>query len=301
MYRLSSHRYRSNGNGNGNGNGAAPSAAAGAAIAQRERDPRHLRLAICTMAKSEDDYLYEWVDYHYRLGFDEIHVLQHGDWRYHGPLHPALRLGTMPKEMRQGPAMDGWLRQHHGDFDWAVFIDVDEYIVLANGDNYMPTFLSRYSHAGAVRLNWRLFGTSGLEDNGDRRTVARFTRCSQTLSLVTKLAINLAYWNDNTVLRTVHDIFGIDNVINVNGDPAPTRDDPGTGMPQRMNIAYINHYYTRTPQEYRRKLERASGYQFAPRYVQWRLDNYLPRAAEKWSADECLLALNFQRTGKFIA
>lgn len=40
-----------------------------------------MKTALVCIAKDEDDYLKEWVDYHLRIGFDEIFVYQN-NWRY---------------------------------------------------------------------------------------------------------------------------------------------------------------------------------------------------------------------------
>jgi hypothetical protein len=151
-----------------------------------------VKTAVCCIAKNEDDYLAEWVDYNARLGFDEIHVLQHGDWRYRGPAHPALRLGEFPQDMHQRDALNGWLDAHRHDFDWAAFFDVDEYLVLKNGDCNVKDFLARYDRHGGVAVNWKRFGDAGLEDDGDRRIVARFTRCEAGLSHEVKTIAHLS-------------------------------------------------------------------------------------------------------------
>jgi len=34
------------------------------------------KIALVTMAKDEDFYLQEWIDYHLKLGFDDIFIYQ---------------------------------------------------------------------------------------------------------------------------------------------------------------------------------------------------------------------------------
>ena len=42
------------------------------------------KIALVCFAKNEDLYLQEWIDYHIKLGFDDIHVFQN-DWRFKDP------------------------------------------------------------------------------------------------------------------------------------------------------------------------------------------------------------------------
>jgi hypothetical protein len=39
------------------------------------------KIALVCMAKNEDYYLQEWINYHLKLGFDGIHIFQN-NWRF---------------------------------------------------------------------------------------------------------------------------------------------------------------------------------------------------------------------------
>ncbi len=42
-----------------------------------------MKTALVCIAKNEDYYIDEWIKYHLKLGFSDIHVYQN-DWRYAG-------------------------------------------------------------------------------------------------------------------------------------------------------------------------------------------------------------------------
>jgi hypothetical protein len=42
-----------------------------------------MKVAICCIAKNEDNYIDEWIEYHLKLGIDDIHVHQN-NWKYNG-------------------------------------------------------------------------------------------------------------------------------------------------------------------------------------------------------------------------
>jgi hypothetical protein len=42
-----------------------------------------MRVALVCIAKNEDPYIQEWIDYNKKLGFDDIFIYQN-DWRWDG-------------------------------------------------------------------------------------------------------------------------------------------------------------------------------------------------------------------------
>ena len=40
-----------------------------------------MRIALVCVAKNEENYIQEWIDYHLKLGFDDIIIYQN-DWEY---------------------------------------------------------------------------------------------------------------------------------------------------------------------------------------------------------------------------
>lgn len=259
-----------------------------------------MRTAICCIAKNEDDYLFEWSDYHYRLGFDEIHVLQHGDWRYAGRMHPAMRFGQFRQSMHQRDALNMWLDEHRMDFDWVAFFDVDEYLVLKNGDNSVKDFLLRYDNFGAVAINWRRFGDSGLEDNGDRRVVERFTRCEPSLSQEVKLIAHTARLSSEAHLADAHTILPLDGVVNCVGNQVTDWMINQRNLPECLGIAQLNHYFTKTRGEWKRKVDTSRGYFYSDSDYEWRLGLFEHYHAGKYNESEDMSALNFQWTGNFL-
>lgn len=259
-----------------------------------------MKTAICCIAKNEDDYLAEWVDYNARLGFDEIHVLQHGDWRYCGPAHPALRLGVFPQDMHQRDALNGWLDDHRHDFDWAAFFDVDEYLVLKSGDCNVKDFLVRYDEHGGVAVNWKRFGDAGLEDDGDRRIVARFTRCEAGLSHEVKTIAHLAALPEDARLADCHTVLPLELTVNCAGRPMTEWMMNCLDLDECAGIACLNHYFTKTLGEWRRKVDTACGYFFPAQDYDWRMGLFEYYHDGRYNEAEDLDAATFQATGHFL-
>lgn len=119
-----------------------------------------MKTAICVLAKDEDPYIEEWLDYHFKLGIDDIFLIQHDGWRYKGKQYAGLHLSSVEHDVRQEAALNDCLHEIGDGFDWILFIDVDEFVCLKNGDNDIKTFLSRYEDYSGVCFNWRFFGDS---------------------------------------------------------------------------------------------------------------------------------------------
>ena len=50
-----------------------------------------MKVALVCIAKNEDLYIDEWIDYHFKLGFDEIFVYQN-NWRFNKDIENALKI-----------------------------------------------------------------------------------------------------------------------------------------------------------------------------------------------------------------
>ena len=103
-----------------------------------------LRVALVCIAKDEDDYIEEWIEYHLKLGVDEIFIYQN-DWRA-SLKHKRnnVHLIEFDGNCRQLPAYNDFIDKHSGDFDFAIFIDVDEFICLVR-DLDIKSFLINYA------------------------------------------------------------------------------------------------------------------------------------------------------------
>ena len=151
-----------------------------------------LRVALVCIAKNEDDYINEWIDYHLKLGVDEIFVYQN-DWRMTRQQDSrVVHFIEFDGSCRQLSAYNDFIDNHSGEFDFAIFIDVDEFVCLVR-DRDIKSFLLKYRGYGAVCLNWRFFGDNGLSSvrDGDYALVNRFTRCGKRLDRLVKTILNL--------------------------------------------------------------------------------------------------------------
>ena len=128
-----------------------------------------MRVAISSIAKMENNYVNEWIDYHLAIGFDHIFLFDNND--LNGERLSEVIKNTnvtiiekfigIPKSQKES---NNYCYNTYGSkYDWIAFIDVDEFIRIdKNKFNNIKEFLSdiKFSNCDLVRLNWRLFDDS---------------------------------------------------------------------------------------------------------------------------------------------
>ena len=165
-----------------------------------------LRVALICIAKDEDNYINEWIDYHLKLGVDEIFIYQN-DWRMKPVAHPNVHLIEFDGDCKQLAAYNDFIINRSTPFDFGIFIDVDEFVCLIR-DKDIKRFLLHYVEHAAVGLNWRFFGDNGRKDIGTDgySLLKRFTRCGKKLNKHIKTIVNFKRIPADARFSTPHHI-----------------------------------------------------------------------------------------------
>lgn len=115
-----------------------------------------MKTVICAIAKNEGKYIEDFCQYHLALGFDEIHIYDNGTEIPFNEerviVHPFRNVNRMP----QLKAYRDFLK--NVDYDWASFIDIDEFITLdgySNIKEYLGTFPETVDQ---VRIYEKVYG-----------------------------------------------------------------------------------------------------------------------------------------------
>lgn len=134
------------------------------------------RVALCCIAKDEDRYIDEWIQYHLRLGFDTIFVFRDNwDWQGRSKYNQGVVSGNAVRgENPQVPTYNYFLSTYGEYYEWVLFIDVDEFLVLKKHDN-VKSYLEAHSGDESIGVNWVLFGSREF-DHGDESGQKRGVR-----------------------------------------------------------------------------------------------------------------------------
>lgn len=201
-------------------------------------------IALVCIAKNEDLYLSEWINYHYKLGFDHIFIYQN-DWRWNVSVrHPGAHYLEMDGPCQQISAYNDFLKTYGKNYEWVAFLDVDEFLVLKKHDS-AKRFLRSFDGAPAVGINWALFG-----DNNqcapilDYSCLRRFTKRNRDLISLIKSIVRPSL----VKVTGIHGPDGVD-IIGANGSMFRGSENPLGDL----GVAQVNHYFCKTIMEFNAK------------------------------------------------
>lgn len=204
-----------------------------------------MKVALVCIAKNEDHYIQEWITYHKKIGFDDIFIYQN-DWRCDVNEENVYKF-VLDGHNTQPKCYNIFIKEYKNEYDWAAFLDVDEFLVLKKHTN-VKEFINDYILYPSIGINWVLFGNNNLEESvSDYSMIERFTKRQEKVNSHIKSIVNLK----NTVIMNIHCPVNIHNVdCNHNkffGPFNPKGDD---------GIAQINHYFCKTRREWIEKIGR---------------------------------------------
>ena len=137
-----------------------------------------MKCTICCIARGEDNYIDQWIQYHLKLGFDDIYV-HCNDWIYQGKYINDERVILINYNGRnkQMVCYNEFIKNHYKEYDWCAFIDIDEFITLKQHKD-IHSFLENYNQYNSLGLNWLQFVTGDVKYDGKNFSlINRFKQC----------------------------------------------------------------------------------------------------------------------------
>lgn len=218
------------------------------------------KLAIVSMFKNTAPYMKEWIEYHRLVGVDHF-------WLYNDAssdhwdevLQSYIEEGIV--EVFDWPATKPWwvddqvrafqdgLSRALGKTDWVALIDQDEFLLPMQENSVVDCLNEHFSHASAVYVNWRCFGTSQVTLKENEPMLQRLISCApkfHSSSGVGKSIVRPEHVLIDAVWY-VHHCPLIDEAIFLNGDGSQTLkkitwDDWHTDAQLHDTFLRINHY-----------------------------------------------------------
>lgn len=204
-----------------------------------------MKVALVAIAKNEDNYIDEWINYNLKLGFDNI-IIYMNDWNYSFKNDKVIPI-VFNGKAKQMPAYNHFI-ENNTEFDYAAFFDIDEFLVLKKHKN-IQDFINDYKDYDGISINWYLFGDNNLSKiiNNNYSCISRFTRrenkMNEHVKTISKLTKDLKFFHPHNSNKAAisTDYKKIVGPFNKDG-----KDD----------IAQINHYFCKTKPEYIQKMNR---------------------------------------------
>jgi Glycosyltransferase family 92 len=224
-------------------------------------------LSICAIYRDEAPYLREWVEFHRLVGVERFHLYNNRSVDDHlRVLAPRIDDGTVvvkdwPMYPGQHAAYNDCLGEHRDDTRWIAFIDIDEFLFSPTGAP-LPEVLDGYEQWPGIGVNRLRFGTSGHKTRPAGLVIENYTYRAPLSRYLVK---SIANPRRTSHCLTAH-IFAYEDGVAVdeNGNPLvrpeKTPDVPpeyaSYTEPFTASRLRINHYATRSEEEFRRKAKR---------------------------------------------
>ena len=143
--------------------------------------------AILTV-RNEGAFLIDWLAHHRAVGVSDFLVFSNDcDDGTAEMLDRLQELGWLTHLPNPGPWDEGpqWAALKQAErhpllrkSDWAIAIDIDEFINIHVGNRTLSALLERHPQADAFPLTWRMFGNNGISEIADLPVFTRFTRAA---------------------------------------------------------------------------------------------------------------------------
>lgn len=210
-----------------------------------------MKTAICAIIKDEHLFLEEWIEWHLGLGFDAIHLFEDKGSKSHEEIcakysNVYLRryeddeqvrelLSENGSSHRQHVLYDWFAREYKNTYNWAAFIDLDEFVFF--GDGYdLDKLCQEFEPYAGVLLNWRMMGANG-----------HLKRPSSVIDGYTKDAVmthpfEASWWHKSMV--NLNRFVGFQNLHRAL--MAVNTHHESTHLLMHYDKAWINHYFTKS-------------------------------------------------------
>lgn len=222
-------------------------------------------VACCAIMKNESPYIHEWVAHYTSLGFDEIAIYENDSSDRTPYLLSKLQENghityfkwpSLDRKSPQISAYEDYIKQT--DCDWVLFCDADEFLILNEHDN-VSDFISEFSDdITCISVNWHIFGSSNLEKREKGLVIQRFQYASQN-SFEINRHVKSFVRPSSVVNMHIHAPETSGSTVYSDGSPLHfSEGNIGIAPGINLNKAAINHYFTKTKEEWEVKKNRGN-------------------------------------------
>ncbi len=146
--------------------------------------PARFNTAICLLIKDENEYINEWLEWHIGVGFEHFYIYDNGS---KVPIRESVDEPYLPYctfidysqgySCLQSDCYNHALSTYGDAAKWLAFIDTDEFIRTIDGAN-INDFLREYEQFDGLYVRWLMYNANGQRHKDNRPQRERFTRLS---------------------------------------------------------------------------------------------------------------------------
>jgi hypothetical protein len=223
-------------------------------------------LAVVAIVKNEAPYIVEWIEYHKIIGVEKFYIydndstdglpeilrkyIESGEVVYH--IWHELQIHQMK-------VYNTAIKKHRNESRWMAFIDIDEFIVPVKKETLPDVMINitnnlRQKLPAGIAISWLQFGYSGHYSKPSGFVIENYTRRDSEIHVLVKSIVNprtvLLFTNPHVATH----LFGLWTInekgIKLKKPIIQEKSD------RSVNEIRINHYFTKSYEEYLQKCER---------------------------------------------
>lgn len=218
-----------------------------------------MNFLLCAIAKCENKYILEWVQWHLKLGFNKIVIYDNNDpegERISDTIGNLAGVEIVDWRGRKQASCETQVAAYndcykkHLDVEWIFFLDIDEFLEFKEGVSLKSFFMNVWTkNANVIKFHWKCYGDSGYidEQNGLVTETYKELCTDRNTNLNTKSAYRGGL--ENLKILNVHYCNDVGKIYYQSGavckNPCSTTDN---------NINYDNgwvrHYVTKSLEEF---------------------------------------------------
>lgn len=224
--------------------------------------------SLCLIIRDENEYLEEWLRWHIGQGVEHFYIYDHDSKQ---PVKEFIEeLGVQISEKitiiewkgkhadAQPDAYNNCLNRFRGESRWIGFIDADEHVRVNTGQT-LPEFLRAYEEYAGVFANWITYSAGGQIKEKPGPLRKRFQKeCHEDwwLDKAGKVIIQPYYMTD----IVIHNGRAADGFYVVDAHGEKVYNYSLTDSHPTVDLICVDHYYTKSYEEWIKKLRRGSGH-----------------------------------------
>lgn len=219
-------------------------------------------LTACLIFQNAASYLDEWLRFHTLVGVEHFYLYDNDsddDFRF--VIRPfqaegRVTLHKWPGTAQQENAFRHCLNQYRGSAQWIAFLDDDEFLFPAIGEN-VPEILRDYDSYAGVAVCWLLFGSNGHLTRPPGLVTHNYRRRADWVDPHVKCVVNPNKVTEPAVLGHSFRCRPGEQIVDENHRPVS---GPFVEVPS-ANVLCVNHYLIKSHEELiqRRARRRADG------------------------------------------
>lgn len=232
---------------------------------------KQIKVVLCAIAKNENLYIREWVEYYKNLGITNIFLYDNNDIEngeyFEDVINDYINDGFVKVINVRGvwPAQvdcfNTFYNNYSMDYDWILYCDIDEFIEFSDKNMTIPQFVSnnKFINYDIIKVCWKCFDDNDLvcvKDND--YSIKRFTRPNKNGPYINSQTKMFIRPNRNAIINSPHGALTINGlnehlkVCNVLGKELKRNNIAYSynGIDYEHGNCWLNHYRFKTIEEY---------------------------------------------------